>query len=630
MTALARPDRHLWAARRLAGLGVLVVVVLSPWFGIPSWSDSVAVTALLFGIAATAVNLMLGYGGLLNLGAAFFMGGAAYGEALANYQLHWPLVPAALLSIVFTMAVAALLGLVLVRLPRFYFAVATLGLSVALDGVLAALPNVTGGSSGITHARSLSFGAFTVSSVPAFYVLTLVLVAAVVLAARWLTRGKAGRLLALAREDELAANVLGVDVLRARLLLFVAAAGVLAVAGVVLFPWQGVVVPSDAGLVQSVLLLGSAVVGGMGVLIGGFVGAGVLTWLQTLVSSFGNYESLIYGLAYLAVVFYLNPGIGGTLLAGWEWLWGRLGGRAAPAATSAAAPVAVATPAASPVAVATPARAPAAATAPDEPGRSAPQAGATVGAGSDGLQVHDVRRRFGGVMAVAGVSLSVPRGRVVGLIGANGAGKSTLLNLVSGVEPLDGGRVVLDGADIGGHAPARRAAMGVARTFQTPRLVDEMTVVENIMVGIEALTGRTYRAATGEDERARAMAVAALERVGLQHMGGRRAASLGSGERKFVELLRSLASGPSLLLMDEPGVGLSSDELMTLRSWVRDLAAAGTAVMLVDHNMDFIGSLVDYVYVMEMGRVVTEGRPDEVEMVASRRAPVATAAEWEA
>ncbi len=606
MTTARHPDQHLWDLRRLAGLGVLAVVVLSPWFGIPSWSDSVAVTALLFGIAATAVNLMLGYGGLLNLGAAFFMGGAAYGEALANYQLHWPLVPAALLSIVFTMAVAALLGLVLVRLPRFYFAVATLGLSVALDGVLAALPNVTGGSSGITHARSLSFGIFTVSSVPAFYVLTLVLVAAVVLVARRLTRGKAGRLLALAREDELAANVLGVDVLRARLLLFVAAAGVLAVAGVVLYPWQGVVVPSDAGLVQSVLLLGSAVVGGMGVLVGGFVGAGVLTWLQTLVSSFGNYESLIYGLAYLAVVFYLNPGIGGTLAKGWEWLWSRAGGSAGPAAP----PVAVAAPA--------------------EPRRSAAPAEPLVRVGSEGLQVHDVRRRFGGVMAVAGVSLSVPRGGVVGLIGANGAGKSTLLNLVSGVEPLDGGRVVLDGADIGGYSPARRAALGVARTFQTPRLVDEMTVVENIMVGIEALSGRTYRAAAGEDERARAMALAALERVGLQHMSGRKVASLGSGERKFVELLRSLASRPSLLLMDEPGVGLSSDELMTLRTWVRDLAGAGTAVMLVDHNMDFIGSLVDHVYVMELGQVVTEGHPDEVDMVSSRRAPATTAAEGEA
>lgn len=605
MTAGRRSSaRHPVTARRLAGLGVLVMVIASPWFGIPSWSDSVAVTALLFGIAATAVNLMLGYGGLLNLGAAFFMGGAAYGEALANYQLHWPLVPSALLSIVATMVVAALLGLVLVRLPRFYFAVATLGLSVALDGVLAALPNVTGGSSGITHARSLSFGVFTVSSVGAWYALVVVLVALVVLAARRLTRGKAGRLLALSREDELAANVLGVNVFRARLALFVGAAGVLAVAGVALYPWQGVVVPSDAGLVQSVLLLGSAVVGGMGYLVGGFVGAGLLTWLQTLVSSFGNYESLIYGLAYLAVVFYLNPGVGGMLVSGWERLWRWVGDRGAPVADVAAVPA----PAHRAEAVASP-----------------PAQGAT----GDGLQVLDVRRRFGGVMAVSGASMSVPRGAVVGLIGANGAGKSTLLNLVSGVEPLDGGRVVLDGVDIGEQAPARRAALGVARTFQTPRLVDEMTVVENIMVGIEALTGRTYRAAAGEDDRARVMALAALERVGLERMAERRAASLGSGERKFVELVRSLASGPSVLLMDEPGVGLSSDELMTLRGWVRDLATAGTAVMLVDHNMDFIGSLVDHVYVMEMGRMVTDGHPDEVEMVASRRAPAAAAAERE-
>lgn len=228
-------------------------------------------------------------------------------------------------------------------------------------------------------------------------------------------------------------------------------------------------------------------------------------------------------------------------------------------------------------------------------------------------------------MAVAGVSLTVPRGAVVGVIGPNGAGKSTLLNLVSGVEPLDGGQVVLGGQDIGDYAVARRAALGVARTFQTPRLVDGMTVLANLMVGIEALSGRTYLSASGEGEEARVLALAALERVGLEHLAGRKASSLGSGERKFVELLRSLACNPSLLLMDEPGVGLSNEELTTLRTWVRDLAAGGTGVMLVDHNMDFIGSLVDRVYVMEMGRVVSEGHPDEVEMVASRRTSVATA-----
>lgn len=610
VVSLVRLPSGYRAGRQLVGAGLLVVAVASPWYGIPSWSESVATTALLLGIAGTAVNLMLGYGGMLNLGAAFFMGGAAYGEALANYQLHWPLVPAALLSIVFTMVAAALLGLVLVRLPRFYFAVATLGLSVALDGALAALPTVTGGSSGITHARTWSFGVFTVSSVRSWYLLVLVLVALIVLLARRMTRGKPGRLLALAREDELAANVLGMNVFRARLIMFVVAAGILAVAGVTLFPWLGVVVPADAGLVQSVMLLGITVVGGMGYLIGAFLGASILTWLQTLVSSFGNYESLIYGLAYLGVVFYLNPGVGGTLMWGWQRLWERL------EPVRATEPAAVATAAASPK--------PAASRGLGSSGTQPRSAG-----GRDGLRVVGARRSFGGVAAVSGVSLSVPRGAVVGLIGANGAGKSTLLNLVSGVEPLDGGRVLLDGVDISEEQPARRADLGVARTFQTPRLVEDMAVVENIMVGIEALSGHTYRAAENDGELARAIAFAALKRVGLEHLATRKAASLGSGERKFVELLRSLASGPSVLLMDEPGVGLSSDELLTLKSWVRELAAERTAVMLVDHNMDFIGSLVDQVYVMEMGEVVTEGHPDEVQMVASRRSQAVATMEGE-
>lgn len=591
---------------------VIAAAVLSPWFGIPSWNASIAVTALIFGIAASAVNLMLGYGGLLTLGAAFFMGMGGYGEALAYMHLNWPLLPAAVASIVFSMGAAALLGILLVRLPRFYFAVATLGLSVALSGVLAALPNFTGGSSGITHARQLSFGFFNISSITSWYLLSLTLAALVVALIKWITRGKARRLLALAREDELAANVLGVEVFRVRLILFVLAAGILALSGTVLFPWEGVIVPDSAGLVQSVLLLGSAVVGGMGIPMGGFVGAGLLTWAQSLVSGFGNYESLIYGVAFLAVVFYLPLGIGGSFQALWR-IFDRYSSTAradSPKVPSEMQVRQAALPA-------EPASAAPAVHYQHNNRHSEPAPSFSRGATADeqGLKLDRATKHFGGVIAVESVSMTIPAGSIVGVIGANGAGKSTLLNLISGVELLDSGTLMLNGSDISNDTAAQRAAKGLARTFQTPRLVEQMSVLENVMLGIEALEGGALRCSSDREERARSIALEVLDRAGLNSLASRDVRSLGSGERKFIELLRAFACNPSVLLMDEPGTGLSRAELQSLTSQVRALASLGTGILLVDHNMDFVGDLVSWVYVMEMGSVAMQGSPHELEMV---------------
>ncbi len=595
-------------------LAVLLVVFLWLPFQAPfNWNLTVAANALIFGLAATSVNLALGLGGILNLGSAFFLGTGAYGTALAVTKFGWPFVPAAIAAVAASVVVAVVVGVLLLNMPRFYLAVATLGLSVALEGVLLAYHTVTGGDSGIIADREISFGVFTVASDRGWYILVVCVCALSVALVHRATRGRRGRLLAMIRSDELAANVLGLRVLRAKVTVFAASAALLATAGVLLFAFAGVIVPATAGVQQSVQLLGMSVVGGMGYVSGGIVGACLLYWLQSMVSGIGTYQSLIYGAAFVIVVFFVRPGIAGLAHGLWQRAWRRSDPRDLDTATEvgepgmpgyARSPAIPADPAAPDGTVAEAGPAP-------RRVRVSHQRWTAADPSIPGLVADRVVKRFGGLTAVDEVSLVVPSSAITGLIGTNGAGKSTFLNLVSGVEALDAGTIFFNGRNLANSSPAERASAGVARTFQTPRLVDHCTVLENVMIGRDAADGVVFRRQRRDEESTnRDEAMHALERVGLATMAGRLAGTLGSGERKFVELVRALVLKPQVLLMDEPAVGLSLDEVANITRWIEEIAQSGTAVLLIDHNMDFISGLTDYVYSMDSGRIVASGPVD--------------------
>lgn len=608
-------------ARVAAQTVLLVVFLLAPFASPLSWNLTVAANALLFGLAATSVNLALGLGGILNLGSAFFLGAGGYGTALLVTQWGWPFVPAAVISIAASVVVAVVIGLLLLRMPRFYLAVATLGLSVALEGVLLAFHTVTGGDSGLITDREIPVGVFTISGDRAWYVLIVVLCALAVGLVHRATIGRRGRLLAMIRDDELAASVLGVHVLRAKVIVFAGSAALLAVAGAVMFAFAGVIVPATAGVVQSVQLLGMSVVGGIVYVSGGLVGAGVLYWLQAMVSGIGKYQSLIYGTAFVLVVFFMQHGLAGLGHSLWRRVWGLTAKDNSKPDDAAPRSLAESTGVAEPAGAEQPAEdvvSTLAGIAEAGVRRAEPDASlwSTSSAPAAGLFASSVVKRFGGLVAVSDVSIVVPPGQVTGLIGTNGAGKSTFLNLVSGVETPDSGAIWLDGEDLTKWSAAQRSSAGIARTFQTPRLVNHCTVIENVMIGLDATDGAVFRRHNRKQERAaRDQAMSALERVGLAQHAEKPAGALGSGQRKFVELVRALVLQPKVLLMDEPAVGLSIDEIVDIARWIDEIANSGTAVLLIDHNMDFISGLTDYVYSMDSGQIVASG-------------PASAAAEW--
>ncbi len=235
------------------------------------------------------------------------------------------------------------------------------------------------------------------------------------------------------------------------------------------------------------------------------------------------------------------------------------------------------------------------------------------------LKVEHLSRRYGGVVAVKGISFEVPQGSITALIGPNGAGKTTTLNMISGLTAPTGGRVVLSGADLAGQRSDQVCRSGIARTFQTPQVFRSMSVRDNLTVGTVA-RGRISLIETAistprvrHDEKQLAAEIDGwLDFVGLRRDADRPISELAFGRLRFVELARALAAEPKLLLMDEPSSGLSRAEAQELRSIMLRIRALGTTILLVEHNMPLVMSTADIVIVLDKGQLLAEGIPAEI------------------
>lgn len=235
------------------------------------------------------------------------------------------------------------------------------------------------------------------------------------------------------------------------------------------------------------------------------------------------------------------------------------------------------------------------------------------------LQVSGLSRSFGGVYAVDDVDLTVERGSILGVIGPNGAGKSTLFNLVSGQLPAERGEIRLGGRRIDRLPPHRRARLGIAIVFQGARVFHGMSVLENAMVGAHATTGAGFAAAAlrlprhrREERLIAERAREAVRRVGLEAWADRPAELLPLGQQRALQVARALCGEPTLLLLDEPASGLRAAERDRLADLVEQLRADGLTIMLVEHDVALVGRLADRVTVLDLGKVIAEGTPDEI------------------
>lgn len=236
------------------------------------------------------------------------------------------------------------------------------------------------------------------------------------------------------------------------------------------------------------------------------------------------------------------------------------------------------------------------------------------------LEVHEVSREFGGVLAVDRVSFRVQEGTVAAIIGPNGAGKTTLFNIISGVYEPTAGQVLFRGQEIQGQKPFQSARLGLTRTFQNLQLFGRMSVLENVMAGKHIRTSSGFFAsawrtpqAMREEKMTTKSAMACLEKVGLHDKAYRPVTTLSFGEQRLVELARAMAMEPALLLLDEPASGLNPTEKLQLVSMLRILRDSGITIVLVEHDMDTVMELSTQVVVLYLGKKIADGTPSEIQ-----------------
>jgi branched-chain amino acid transport system permease protein len=544
---------------------------------------------LLFSILGISLNLLLGYGGLVSMSHAAFFGVGAYAAALTARHLGWAFPLTLLGAVVLTAAVAGLVTLPALRVRGEYLILLTLAFQMVLYELMLSWIDLTAGRTGISGIpRPRLFGRVLVT--PTQFLPLIALCAAGAFAVAWrVAESPFGRVLKAMRDDERATLAIGKSVLRYKVAVFCLSGGLAGVAAALFAHYQAFINPFSFTLDRSIFLVALVVLGGTANLVGTLVGALVfvglpelLRFLQARQEIVDALRDLVFGALLMLFMRFRPEGLVP------EHGRPRRNGRGAPEFAGAAVP--------------------------STAGRRAAGTDDEIALTAEGLHKH-----FGGIAAADGLSLRLPRGKITALVGPNGAGKTTVFNLLTGILPPDGGRVVLHGEDIT-RLPAWRAVRaGLARTFQDVRLFERMTVLDNVLAGIPAQPGERlgplflapWRTAAAE-RRNRARALAYLAFVGLADRAHEVAASLAFGEQKLVALARLVATEADVLLLDEPASGVDLQWVHRILDLIRQLAASGKTVCLVEHNLEVVTAVADRAYFMEAGRIIAEGRPDEL------------------
>jgi branched-chain amino acid transport system permease protein len=535
-------------------------------------------------IGVVAIGLYSGNSGIMSFGHLGFMGIGAYlssiltmapalkAQALPNLPgllagADMSLTGAIIVSMIVVGLLALAIGIPVSRLGGSAASISTLAFLVIVHSVL-------NGAKDYTRGSQTFFGVERLIDLPSL----IVWVALAILLARLFRDLPVGLELRAAREDELAAQAMGVNIPRRRLAAWVVSAMMMAVAGALIAHFLGAFSPKKFFFVDTFALLAMLIIGGIGSVTGAVVGTVVVTLVMEvarrieegpLLPSLGLPQ--LFGLTQLAlgigilIVMYRRP-VG---LLGYaeidHWL---LRGRALAAAVTLGS------------AKARPA--------------------------GTGIKVVDVSKNFAGLAALDRVNLELKPGEIVGLIGPNGSGKTTLLNAISGAVPPSAGSITMDDTVITGMPTHKIARLGLGRSFQNIRLFKDMTVLENIEVAVSG-SGRPSKDIQAE-------AMAALTELGVEGLTQRRAGALAYGEQRRVEIARALALRPRYLMLDEPAAGMNSAEtkaLIELLKQIRD--RYGVGLLLVEHHLELVMELCDRVVVLNKGQVIATGNAREVQ-----------------
>ncbi len=558
-------------------LGVITVVAsvaVPALTGNHYWSHTFHLVNL-FIVVAVLQNMLLADAGQVSFGQGAVFGAAAYTVGIAS-TLHGATLPvAALFGLLAALALGSLFALPALRVQGYYLGFVTLSVAMVFPELLVAFNDYTNGVNGISRAVPALhvpiFAGFTPLSL-----LVIALTSATLVGHAALRHTRLGRQMRVAAVSPEAALTLGFSPGHVRSAAFVIAAFGTGLAGILYVPVVGFFSPSAFHVELSIFFFFSVIVGGRGRLLGPIIGVWILYLVpNVLLVDLVNYRLIGYGLVALAIMLLFPDGLVGTIenrLRRW---------RMAPGGADVGAHWIMDVTA---------------------PGRAAhPMHSATDGSGS-AVSVDGVRKTYGHVFALNDVTLTVARGTIHGLVGPNGSGKTTLLNVLSGLARVDHGRIRMLGTDTTRQPAYRTARLGVGRTFQTPRVFEDLSIWDNLQIGADF--GGGQRRADWLFEALRGVQARWREQ---------RPDFLPHAQRRLLEVLRVIAMDCDVLLLDEPAAGLSADErrdFATLLRYLRD--SLGKTVVLVEHDLDLVWRVADRITVLDAGVIVAEGAPDEI------------------
>lgn len=569
---------------RFAPLIALTLAALSPLL-LPTYQVAVITYVMIAAVACLGLVLMTGIAGMVSFGHAAFVGLGAYVSGYLSSQLGWPAWIGLACAVGAAAFAAGLIGAITVRMSGHYLALATLCFGISFY-FLVGNSEMLGRFNGLTGIAPVSIAGLELRGERQTYYLVLTLLVLVIAWCRLVLASRTGRVLRSLRTGPVIAETFGANAHHYRLMAFVLAAIIGAIAGWLYAHVQRFLSPTPFGLTASIDYLFMTVIGGSGQLWGALLGAGLVTIIKHELQDFLKFvfgpttrlELLVFAAIMIVVLQKARKGL-------WPFLEQRFAAHIAPVADIEPAVL--------------------------------PRRRAKLEHGLTVISASHLRRTFGGLVAVDDISFDVKSGEILGILGPNGAGKSTLFNLISGALSRSKGELSFLGSPLSKVTARDMCRRGLSRTFQHAALVQDMTVLENVAIGATHLGRRGLFASSLRLDRAEERQLLGwsrhlLDRVGLADKAFELAGNLSLGHQRLVEIARALAADPVLLLLDEPAAGLRANEKAVLADLLSELRSGGLAIVLVEHDMDFVFGLANRLMVMNFGRRIAVGRPEEV------------------
>lgn len=576
----------------------VAIVAISPLV-LPTYQVTLLNYIGLNALVVLGLVLLTGVGGMTSFGHAALVGIGAYTTAYITASQELPsflmwtngsVWAALIVGILITVVSAMLVGGLTLKLSGHYLPLGTIAWGISLYYFFSTIETL-GGHSGISNIPSIEILGYALdTSNKMFYLIWLILFVAILLT-RNLLNSREGRAIRALKGGQVMAESMGVNTFRSKMVVFVISSIFASISGWLYAHNQSFINPTPFGLQMGIDYLFMALLGGVGSIWGAILGSGIFTmmrqWLQDYLPIFlgddGHYETIVFGLLIVLLMQKAPSGLWPLIL------------KFVPERFKAKDQQIVIT----------------------EPTRELPSLELPL-KGTLILEAKDVTKRFGGLVANNKMNLKIHAGEILALIGPNGAGKSTMFNQISGVDVPTEGEVLFNDKKINGIPSREIAKLGLSRTFQHVKILPKMTVLENVVIGAhlrgqKGVVTSLLRLDREEENNLLNEAKAQLERVGLGDYLYTEAGNLALGQQRILEIARALCARPTLLLLDEPAAGLRFKEKQALAELLSKLRLEGMAILLVEHDMDFVMNLVDRIVVMEFGQKIAEGLPEEIQ-----------------